>query len=156
MHAGEQNMLLERLKPGVSKYWLLTLGGLVWSTTGVMLCRLAYRWFTAMRWSGAIPLGIISILLASLVYRFGFSRIARTNINRLCMLTERTCIFAFQTWRGYLIVGVMILLGSTLRGSMIPRYYLAVLYTTIGGALFLASLSYYKLLWQTVVRKEPC
>jgi len=149
-------MLLKRLKPGVSKYWLLTLAGLVWSTTGLMLCRLAYRWFTAMRWNGAIPLGIISILLASVVYRLGFSKIARININRLCMLTERTCIFAFQTWRGYLIIGVMILLGSTLRGSMIPRYYLAVLYTTIGGALFLASLSYYKLLWQTVVRKESC
>ena len=149
-------MLLKRLKPSVSKYWLLTLAGLVWSTTGLMLCRLAYRWFIAMCWNGAIPLGIISILLASVVYRLGFSKIARININRLCMLTERTCIFAFQTWRGYLIIGVMILLGSTLRGSMIPRYYLAVLYTTIGGALFLASLSYYKLLWRTVVRKEPC
>lgn len=146
--------LLKKLKPGVSKYWLLTLAGLVWSTTGVILCRLAYRWFATIRWSGAIPLGLISILLASVVYRFGFSKIAQMNIRRLCLLTENTCIFAFQTWKGYLIIGSMILLGSTLRSSMIPKYYLAILYATIGGALFLASLSYYKLLWQAIVRKE--
>jgi hypothetical protein len=149
-------LLLRKFKPGVSKYWLLTLAGLVWSTTGVMLCLLAYRWFTTIRWSGAIPLGLISILLASAVYRFGFSKIAQMNIRRLCLLTERTCIFAFQTWKGYLIIGLMILLGSTLRSLMIPKYYLAILYTTIGGALFLASFSYYRLLWQAIVRKEPC
>ncbi len=149
-------LLLRKFKPGVSKYWLLTLAGLVWSTTGVMLCLLAYRWFITIRWSGAIPLGLISILLALAVYRFGFSKIAQMNIRRLCLLTERTCIFAFQTWKGYLIIGLMILLGSTLRSSMIPKYYLAILYTTIGGALFLASFSYYRLLWQAIVRKERC
>ena len=149
-------MVLKKFKPGVSKYWLLTLAGLAWSTTGVILCRLAYRWFTAIRWSGAIPLGCISILLASAVYRFGFSKIAQMNIRRLCLLRERTCIFAFQTWKGYLIISLMILLGSILRSSMIPKYCLAILYTTIGGALFLASFSYYRLLWQAIVRKEPC
>ena len=148
-------LLLKKFKPGVSKYWLLTLAGLVWSTTGVILCRLAYRWFATIRWSEAIPLGLISILLASAVYRFGFFKIAQMNIRRLCLLTERTCIFAFQTWKGYLIIGLMILLGSTLRSSMIPKYYLAILYATIGGALFLASFSYYRLLWQVIVRKEP-
>ncbi len=149
-------MSLREFKPGVSKYWLLTLAGLAWSTTGVMLCRLAYRWFTAIRWSGAVPLGLIGILLASAAYRFGFSKIAQKNIKRLCLLTERTCVFAFQTWKGYLIIGLMVLLGITLRSSMIPRHYLAVLYTTIGGALFLASFSYYRFLWQAVVRKGSC
>ena len=149
-------MLLNRFKPGVSKYWLLTLAGLAWSTTGVMLCRLAYRWLSAIRWSGAVPLELTGILLASAAYRFGFSKIAQKNIRRLCLLTGKTCIFAFQTWKGYLIIGLMILLGITLRSLMIPRHYLAVLYTTIGGALFLASFGYYKLLWHAIVRKELC
>ena len=149
-------MTLNSLKPGVTKLWLIALAGLMWSGVGVMLCRLAYNWLAVVHRGMAASLGLLGVLLAVAAYRFGFSKIAQMNIKRLCMLTERTCIFAFQTWRGYLIIGVMILLGSTLRGSMIPRYYLAVLYTTIGGALFLASLSYYKLLWRTVVRKEPC
>jgi hypothetical protein len=148
-------MLLKRLKPGVSKYWLITLAGLMWSTTGVMLCRPAYRWFTVIRWSGAIPLGLFIILLVSAAYRFGFSKISQRNVKRLCRLTERTCIFAFQTWKGYLIIGLMILIGSVLRNSPIPKHLLAILYATIGGSLLLGSFQYYKILWHLVVRKEP-
>ncbi len=149
-------MLLKKLKPGVSKYWLITVAGLMWSTTGVMLCRLAYRWCTPIRWSGAIPLGLISILLASAAYRFGFSKVSQRNVKRLCLLTERTCIFAFQTWKGYLVVGLMIIMGNILRNSPIPKHYLAILYATIGGSLLLGSFRYYKILWHLVVRKGPC
>lgn len=149
-------MFPKRLKPGVSKYWLITLAGLMWSTTGVMLCQLAYGWVTPVRWSGAISLGLISILLASATYRFGFSKLSQRNVKRLCLLTERTCIFAFQTWKGYLVIGLMIFMGNILRSSPIPRHYLAILYATIGGSLLLGSLGYYKILWQLVVRKEHC
>jgi hypothetical protein len=148
--------LLKRFKPGVSKYWLLTLAGLMWSTVGVMLCRRAYSWFAVISWKGAIPLEMIGVLMALAAHRFGFSKIAARNIKRLCLLTERTCVFAFQTWRGYLIIGSMIGLGYILRFSSFPKQYLAVVYTTIGGALFLASFSYFRLLWQRVIRKEPC
>ena len=49
----------------------------------------------------------------------------------------------------------MVVLGIILRSSPIPKQYLAMVYTTIGGALFLASLRYYLLLWRMVVQKEP-
>jgi hypothetical protein len=84
-------MLLKRLKPGVSKYWLITVAGLMWSTTGVMLCRLAYRWVIPIRWNGAILLGLISILLASAAYRFGFSKSVR---ERQVCLRPKGPIFA--------------------------------------------------------------
>jgi hypothetical protein len=143
-------MLLKRFKPGVSKYWLLTLAGLMWSAVGVMLCRRAYGWFAVISWKGAIPFEMVSVLMALAAHRFGFSKIAARNIKRLCLLTERTCVFAFQTWRGYLIVGSMIGLGYGLRHSSVPKQCLAVVYTTIGGALFLSSFSYFRLLWQRV------
>ena len=37
-------------------------------------------------------------------YRYGFLKIALKNIDRLCLLTEKPCIFAFQAWRSYLII----------------------------------------------------
>ena len=121
-----------------------------------MLCRRAFSWFGTISWQGAIPFEVFGILMALAAYRYGFSKIAAKNIKRLCLLTERTCVFAFQTWKGYVVVGLMIGLGYGVRHSPVPQPFRAVLYTTIGGALFLSSFGYFKLLWQRATGKEPC
>lgn len=149
-------MTLSNLKPAVTKYWLIALAGLMWTGVGVMLCRLAYIWFAVINRGIAVSLGLFGIGMAVAAYYLGFSKIARKNIKRLCLLTERTCVFAFQTWKGYLIIGFMITLGIILRNSAIPKQYLAVIYTTIGGAIFLSSFHYYGLLWEMVVQQNPC
>ena len=149
-------MTLSSLKPAVTKYWLIALAGLMWTGVGVMLCRLAYIWFAVINRGIAVSLGLFGIGMAVAAYYLGFSKIARKNIKRLCLLTERTCVFAFQTWKGYLIIGFMITLGILLRNSAIPKQYLAVIYTTIGGAIFLSSFHYYGLLWEMVVQQNPC
>ena len=50
---------------------------------------------------------------------------------------------------------VMISLGLFLRHSSLPKQYLAVIYLAVGGALFLSSFYYYKLLWRVLVRGDP-
>jgi len=149
-------MTLRSLKPGVSKTWLIAVAGVMWSLVGLMLCRLAYHWLVVIRWRWVVPLELIGIVLALIAHQFCFSRIARKNITRLSLLTEKTCIFAFQKWRSYLLIGLMIGLGITVRNLPIPKPYLAVLYTTIGGALFLASLQYYGCLWRIVAERRSC
>ena len=148
-------MTLKSLRPAVTKSWLIALAGLVWTGVGVMLCRLAYNWLAIINRGVATTFGLFGIVMALAAYHFGFSKIAQKNIRRLCLLTERTCVFAFQTWRGYLIIGFMVILGAILRNSPIPKQYMAIIYTTIGGAIFLASFHYYSLLWRTVIQKEP-
>jgi hypothetical protein len=147
---------LEKLKPAVSKYWLMALAGLMWSVVGVALCHLAYVWLKAVPWSRALPLGLLGMASALVAYRYSFLKIALKNIDRLCLLTEKPCIFAFQAWRSYLIIVFMIALGIALRSSPIPRHILAVIYTTIGGALFLSSLHFYQRIWMVKIRKQPC
>jgi hypothetical protein len=149
-------MTLRSLKPGVSKTWLIAVAGLMWSSVGLILCRLAYHWMAVNRLRWVVPLELLGIVLALIAHQFCFSRIARKNITRLSLLTEKTCIFAFQRWRSYFLVSLMISLGITLRNLPIPRPCLAVLYTTIGGALFLASLQYYGCLWQIVAQRRSC
>jgi len=147
---------LEKLKPAVSKYWLMALAGLMWSVVGVVLCHLAYVWLKAVPWSRALPLGLLGVASALVAYRYGFLKIALKNIDRLCLLTEKPCIFAFQAWRSYLIIVFMVALGIALRSSPIPRHILAVIYTTIGGALFLSSLHFYRRIWMVKIRKQTC
>jgi len=103
-----------------------------------------------------MPLELLGIVLALLAHQFCFSRMARKNIARLSLLTEKKCIFAFQRWKSYLLIGLMITVGIALRNLPIPRPYLAILYTTIGGALFLASLQYYGYLWRVVAQRGSC
>ncbi|MCJ7784052.1 MAG: hypothetical protein MUP41_08960 [Desulfobacterales bacterium] len=149
-------MTLKSLKPAVSKTWLIALAGLMWSVVGLMLCRLAYHWLAVIRWREVVPLELLGIVLALTAHQFLFSRIAQKNIARLSLLTEKTCIFAFQRWKSYFLIGLMITVGIALPNLPVPRPYLAILYTTIGGALFLASLQYYGCLWRIVAQRGSC
>ena len=147
---------LEKFKPAVSKYWLMALAGLMWSAVGIMLCRLAVIWLRSIHRPLAWPLGFLGLISATAVYRIGFSKIALKNITRLCLLPDATCIFAFQAWKSYLIIIFMIALGLTLRHSPMPKHLLAVIYETIGGALFFSSFHFYGRIWRVKIRKEPC
>jgi len=149
-------MSLAKMKPAVSKYWLIAVAGLIWSAVGLILCRLAYIWLTAVPWQQAVPLGLLGAIFALAVYRYKFSKFALKNIDRLCLLADKSCIFAFQAWHSYLIIIIMISLGIALRHSAIPKHYLAVIYTAIGGALFMASFHFFQRLWHVKVLKQPC
>ncbi len=147
-------MFFKRIKPAASKYLLIALAGLMWSTVGVMFCSMAYCWIKELDRLTALPLGLFGIILSLAAYRFGFSGIARKNIDRICLLPEKGCIFAFQAWKSYLIIAFMVALGIILRHSPIPKHYLAIIYTTIGGALLLSSLHYYRKLWRLIILKR--
>ena len=151
------NPSLIKLKPAVSKKWLIASAGLMWSTVGLMLCRLAYHWLaTDLPGDWEAVFGGCGLAAAVGVYYFGFSKIAKKNIDRLCLFPEKACFFAFQAWKSYLIILVMISMGYVLRHSMVRKDYLAVVYLAIGGALFLSSFHYYGTLWRLVVEKKEC
>jgi hypothetical protein len=148
-------MLLSKLKPEAPKCWLIAAAGLTWSIVGILLCRLAFGWLDALVFSRALLSGTAGIIGMLAAYHFGFSAIALKNIGRLSFYPDRACFFAFQAWKSYLIIGVMIALGAALRHSSIPREYLAALYLTIGGALLLSSFHYYIRLWCLVFPRKP-
>lgn len=149
-------MDLARFKPAVPKYGLVAMAGLLWTTVGLGLCRLGYKWVSLLPGMRVISFGMAGVLLALIAYRFSFSGVAAKNIERLCRLPAKGCLFAFQAWRSYLIIGVMIAMGFVLRHSRIPKTYLAIVYFAIGGALILASFHYYAYLWRVIVLKKTC
>ena len=142
---------LKKWKPGMAKKWLYSSAGLMWSAVGVMLCYLASGWLKPIPIDRWILLTLGGVLLAVIMYAFGFSKLADKNIRRISNLTgDKICLFAFQEWTSYPLVIVMISLGIFLRMySPIPKPLLAVMYIGIGGSLFLASLHFYKHIWET-------
>ena len=67
-------------------------------------------------------------------------------------MSNKTCVFAFVPWKSYLIIVIMIAMGSTLRHSAIPKQYLAILYMGIGLALMLSSVRYLRVFFREVKR----
>jgi len=142
--------VLKKLKPAVPKAWLIILAGLIWFGVGLMLDGFALRWLLLADFSAIILFSLAGLLLASGIYRFGFSKLADKNIRRIGGLAgEKNCLFAFQSWSSYPLVAVMISLGIYLRiYAPIPKPLLASGYLGIGTALFSASLHYFAHLYQ--------
>lgn len=133
-----------RFNPAVPKRWLLLLAGLVWMGVGTFLCMRAAGWLSASNAPETPVLAFLGLMLALSAGRFMLWKAANRNIRRISMLPDRSCLFAFTAWRGYGMIGIMILLGTVMRHSAVPKPYLAVVYVGMGGALVLSSFLFYR------------
>ncbi len=125
------------LNPSVPRPWLIAIAGLLWCAVGVTLWLHAVEWLRDLRGEMALPLSL-GLGLGVIAHLALFAPIARKNLARLRSYPPRACLFAFQAWRGYLMIALMIALGLLLRHLPIPTHYLAVGYTAIGTALVLS------------------
>jgi hypothetical protein len=137
-------------KPAVTKNALLFLAGFVWFCVGAMLLIVAYSWLSDAPRKIFFIFFAFGILLALLVHHFGFLRIVDKNIARILPMADKKCLFSFITWKSYMIIIVMVGMGTFLRHSAIPRPYLAIVYTGIGLALVLSSLRYIRVFFHQV------
>lgn len=137
-----KNLNYAKYKPGIHRKYLLIISGLMWTGVGIFLASLTYRWLLSYDYK--VIYYSLGLILAILIYRFGFGFIANQNIDRVLKMGKtKVCAFAFQPWYSYGIVIFMMSLGMFMRNSFIPKNYLAILYLGIGGGLFLSSLKYY-------------
>jgi nucleoside recognition membrane protein YjiH len=125
--------------PAVPRRWLFAIAGFIWAAVGVLLCGRAIVWLEPFPLITGLVLESAGLILASAGYVYGFSTVARKNIARIQSLPDRACAFAFTAWRGYVMIGLMITIGITLRNSAIPKYYLTIPYSAMGGVLLIGS-----------------
>jgi hypothetical protein len=131
--------------PAAQRWVLVLLAGLVWTIVGAALVVVAILWLVAAPEDIIAPV-VIGVVTGIIIYRWGFSKIVASNLARIYSQApgkEKVCIFAFQDWKSYLTVTVMMLMGYTLRHLPVAKIYLAPVYIAIGLALLLASLRYY-------------
>ena len=128
---------LKKFDPAVDKKFLIALSGLLWSIVGIALCNLAVGWLSEATARTAIWLGAAGTLLSLMIHHFGFLKLVDKNIERILSKTGKLCIFAFQPWKSYIIILVMVAMGTFLRHSSLPKPYVAVMYIGFGGAMLL-------------------
>jgi len=149
--------MLEKWKPGVHKAWLLFIAGMLWIGVGLMLDTLAFFWLKHEIVHRALISAAIGFMLALLIHHFGFLRVVDKNLNRILPMEGARCAFSFISWKSYLLIIIMMLMGYGLRHSHLPKLYLAALYSAIGTALILSSIRYLRHLIKLLKGSdEPC
>jgi hypothetical protein len=133
-------------KPAVKTPFLLFLSGILWIGVAVMLNSFAISWLLQFEGPAVWVYPTIGFFAALIIHHFGFLRVVDKNLRRISKMEAKTCVFAFMSWKSYLIVMVMVGMGIGLRHSAIPRQYLSILYIGIGLALFLSSIRYFRVL----------
>jgi len=138
----------------VDKKVLVILPGLMWCGVGIMLIHYAVIWLSPYPVKQQVLYFTAGFLTAMPIHHFGFLRIVDKNLKRLLPLTEKRSVFSFMTWKSYLIVLVMVIMGIILRNSSVPKIYLSVLYNGIGLALFLSGLRYFRFFVKLILIKK--
>lgn len=133
---------VKKYNPAVKKEYLLLPAGFAWMGAGLMLCSMAFRWLQST--AHPVVMAAAGMVAGTLISLFGFRKIARQNIERIEALPGNRCFFSFMTLKSYLLVLVMISFGIALRHSSLPKESLAVIYISIGVALALSSIIYFK------------
>jgi len=134
--------------PKVDKNILILISGILWSFVGILLIKIATKWFVLLNNNELFFAIIGGIILGIAISYFGFTNIAKKNIKRINQYSNKVCIWAFQKWQSYLLIIFMISLGLFMRKtSFIPRILLTPMYIGIGFALFTASFKYYIFLY---------
>ena len=141
---GVSHSLFGKAKPAVPRYFLFAIAGVLWTFAGALLCLRAAFWLDAFPVVTAGALELISLLLAIAGYLFFFFKVVQRSIERIGRLPDRPCLFAFTAWHGYIMIAVMMTLGITLRNTSIPKYFLSIPYTAMGGILLIGSLRFYR------------
>lgn len=98
-----------------------------------------WLWTTELR----IPLALAAIFLGFVKARLVLRRSARKVADRIERRGDGRCIGGFLSWKTWLLVLAMILLGRALRASPLPVSIRGAVYAAVGVALLTAS----HLLW---------
>ncbi|RJP85189.1 MAG: hypothetical protein C4518_16310 [Desulfobacteraceae bacterium] len=137
---------MSRVTPAVDKRILIFLAGVMWIGVGIMLLFRSYTWLHDAKVYAAWAFAAIGMAAALVIHHFGFLRIVDKNLGRILPMQGKKCIFSFMTWKSYLLVAGMALMGASLRHSSFPKPYLSILYIGIGMALILSSFRYLRIL----------
>lgn len=125
----------------IKKQYLLLLAAIVWMIAGFNILRIGMETYAAYK-------GIINFALSLLVFLLFwfmvFSKLTVKHTDRIQNYKEERQFFLnFFDLKSFLIMAFMITFGITIRTfHLLPDRFIAVFYTGLGAALFLAGITF--------------
>ncbi len=131
---------LQRYKPGASVRTHLFVAALIWSVVGFFLLAAGFIFVSK---AGHLWYGVAGLALGAAKTFFILDRVARKNVKRIMEFEDTVCIGSVYSWKTWLLVAAMIVLGRFLRTSVLPGEIVGLIYIAVGLALMLSS----RLMW---------
>ena len=131
---------LQRYKPGASVRTHLFLAAIIWSVVGFFLLM---NGFVLVSLQDKLWYGVAGLALGAAKTFFILDRVAQKNMKRIKAFDDKVCIGSVYSWKTWILVATMIVLGRILRTTILPGEVVGLIYTGVGCALLLAS----RLMW---------
>lgn len=129
---------VNQYKPAASARTRVLAAALMWTIVGGALAYFGVRWVLA----GSMPLTAVLLAAAvgvgALKALYALERSARRAVDRIQKRGDDRCIGGFFSPKAWLFVVAMATLGRFLRGGLLPRPVVGLLYVAVGTALLLA------------------
>jgi hypothetical protein len=130
---------LRRLTPAAPARLHLLLAALLWTVVGAALTTAGTFWLLGAAGRWAAGLLVLALAIGVLKAVFVLGRTAQRTVARIRTRGDGRCIGGFLSWRSWLFVVAMMLLGRWLRGGAVPRGVVGFVYSAVGPALVVAS-----------------
>jgi hypothetical protein len=131
---------LQRYKPGVSIRTHLLLGAIIWTVVGFFLLT---NGLVLVSIESHLLYGLSGLLLGTAKTFFILDRVARKNVKRIKEFEDKVCFGSVYSLKTWFLVAAMIVLGRSLRTTVLPGEIVGLIYTAVGWALMLSS----RLMW---------
>lgn len=131
--------LLDTYKPAAAARVHLLLAAMMWTTVGALLLYFGLRWTFATRTPGVWLFAVAAVAVGLLKGWFVLDRTAVRMIGRIQARGDGRCIGGFLSWRSWALVALMAGGGRLLRGGLLPRTVVGLLYVAVGIALLTAA-----------------
>lgn len=125
-----------RFKPGVSPKTHLFCASALWTVIGLFLI---YRGIVYLSGDNFLPLVLFGIILGSSKSYLVLNKAAERGVERIRRFNDNTCIGAVYSWKTWLLVVAMMLLGVIIRISPVPSAVVGTVCLAIGWALLYSS-----------------
>ncbi len=131
--------LLHSCKPAATARTHVLVAALLWTVVGALLLTFGIKW----AWHAAGPHTLL--LLAAAIgagaakAHFVLRKAARRIVARIRERGDGCCLGGFVSWKTYLLIAVMATTGRLLRGGLLPKPIVGLVYAGIGAALLLAA-----------------
>jgi hypothetical protein len=112
---------------------------MMWSMAGTGILTAGCVWIFRSRSPAAVPVLLLALAVGAVKARLVLDRAARKILARIESRGDGRCLGGFLSWRSWLLVATMILLGRLLRASPLPLIVRGGIYAAIGAALLIAS-----------------
>lgn len=129
-------MVIARFKPDASVKTRVLLAALLWSCIGIMLLWRGGSVLVAVDRVWLLP---VALLLGTFKSWAVLDRVAVRNTGRILKMGEYSCLGGIYSWKTWLLVAAMIVLGRLLRGSSLQPWLVGLIYVTVGWSLLWSS-----------------